>query len=99
MEGFELGSTIAITLCAITGVVASAWAAVACYGGVSARLPTKQTKDGGIAILEGGVEIAQTVSQFEGCCYNGGYGGGCDGGALVQRPMRRRVDTGYRWLR
>lgn len=83
---FDVGCSVAITLGAIASVVALVWAIIACYGG-AARRPTEQTgrfsdeKDGSIAVLEGGVEIAETVSQFQGCCCggDGGGSGGCAG--------------------
>lgn len=88
-ENFDVGCTVGITLGAIVSVVALVWAIITCCGGGggTARRPTEQTgkfsveKDGSIAVLEGGVEVAETVSQFQGCCCggDGGGSGGCAG--------------------
>lgn len=84
-----MGAAVAIASGAVVGFAALLWLIVGCYRcGGAARTRTdgvvrKAERDGGLAVLEGGVQIAQTVVGFDGCSCCGGdgvFGGGGGGG-------------------
>lgn len=84
-----MGAAVAIASGAVIGFAALLWLIIGCYRcGGAARSWTdgvvrKAERDGGLAVLEGGVQIAQTVVEFDGCSccggdgFVGGGGGGC----------------------
>lgn len=78
---FGVGSAIAISFGAVVGFVTLLWLIIGCYGRGGASPNGVAERDGGLAVLEGGIQIAQAVVGFEGDCCGGGCGGcgGCGG--------------------